>query len=47
MIDTIPDTVSKAIVDSLRRGNDVEVKKINGQIVVVEIKRKVKIKTSV
>lgn len=36
--------VCHVIADILRRGNDAEVKRVRGQIVVVEIERKVRIK---
>lgn len=36
----IPEEVEKQIIQILKKGNDVELKKINGQLVVVEITRK-------
>jgi hypothetical protein len=41
----LPQKVQEIIFDSLKRGNTVELKKVNGEIVVVEIQRKVKNKT--
>lgn len=38
--------VIEEILRILKRGNTVEVKKVNGQIVVVEIERKVKVKSN-
>lgn len=38
-----PKTIEE-ILRILKRGNTVEVKKVNGQLVVVEIERKVKVK---
>lgn len=38
--------VETLIMNILKRGNTVELKKEQGRLVVVEIKRKVKIKTS-
>jgi len=41
----LPEKVVEAITEALRKGNDVELKKVNGQIVVVEIQRKLKVKS--
>ena len=43
----LPEDVVKAILEIIRRGNDAEVKKVNGQIVVVEIRRKVTKRTAI
>lgn len=42
----MPEAVIKEILAILKKGNNVELKKENGKLVVVEIQRKVKIKTS-
>ena len=42
----LSDEVIEEILRILKHGNTIELKKENGKIVVVEIQRKVKIKTS-
>jgi len=41
----LPQKVQEIIFECLKRGSTVELKKVNGEIVVVEIQRKVKNKT--
>lgn len=43
----LPEKIVDAIFDALKRGNDVELKKVNGQIVVIEIQRKLKVKSPI
>lgn len=43
----LPEKIVDAISDALKRGNDVELKKVNGQIVVIEIQRKLKVKSPI
>lgn len=42
----MPQEIIQTILSILKRGNNAEIKKENGKIVVVEIQRKVKIKAS-
>ena len=47
-MDTLFDNrITELILQALRRGNTVELKKEQGRLVVVEIQRKVKTKTSI
>lgn len=41
---TLTEEVLKTIESALKHGNTVELKKVNGQIQVIEIKRQLKIK---
>lgn len=43
----MPEEVIQMILTILKKGNNVEIKKENGKLVVVEIQRKVKTKTSI
>lgn len=42
----MPQEIIQAVLSILKKGNNAEIKKENGKIVVVEIQRKVKIKAS-
>lgn len=44
---TIPQTAVEEIAQILARGSDAEVKKVRGEVVVVEIRRKLRIKSPV
>ncbi len=46
-VNNLPAESAEQIIKIIRHGNDAEVKKINGQIVVIEIERKVRAKTSI
>jgi len=43
----MPEEVIRTILAILKKGNNAEIKKENGKLVVVEIQRKVKTKTSI
>ena len=43
----MPEEVIRTILAILKKGNNAEIKKENGKLVVVEIQRKVKVKTSI
>ena len=43
----MPEEVIQMILTILKKGNNAEIKKENGKLVVVEIQRKVKTKTSI
>lgn len=43
----MPEEVIQMILAILKKGNNAEIKKENGKLVVVEIQRKVKTKTSI
>lgn len=47
IIHELPKSSQDAIIEILRKGNNAEIKKENNQIVVVEIHRKVRDKTSI
>lgn len=46
-VEDISIEIAKNIVDILNKGNSVEVKKVKDEIVVVELQRKVKIKSPI
>lgn len=46
-VTSLPPEAAEQIVKIIRHGGDAEVKKINGNVVVIEVERKVRSKTAI